>query len=293
MNRKINIKKNIVIGETDKEFLTADFYYPEEAEDLPIVILIHGGGFESGSKEKYKEWGPFLAKSGYATLAINYRLATPSYSTWPAIINDIWAAVNWSVNNSHKFGIEPLKMAMIGDSAGAQLASYFTLAYPVNASFKIRATIAVYGVYNLEQNWLENDDNELNKKLIGQTYIDSPEIYKLASPVNFINEAVKNPAFDTSFFIIWGEKDEHVYPSQSKEFIKKLENAGIDTEYLSIPDKGHLWFNIMPGLDEGSLDSYPNSLVVPRIMNFLNENLSINEVGNFSEKLLHQLKDKT
>src|SRR5699024_12518522 len=107
---------------------------------------IHGGGFESGSKEKYKEWGPFLAKSGYATLAINYRLATPSYSTWPAIINDIWAVVNWSVNNSHKFGIEPLIMAMIGASAGAILASYFTLAYLVTESINIRAPLAAYVV---------------------------------------------------------------------------------------------------------------------------------------------------
>src|SRR5699024_4673670 len=100
MNQKIHIEKNIVVGKTDKEYLTADLYKPITGEDLPVVILIHGGGFESGSKEKYNEWGSYLAEAGYVALSINYRLATPLYPTWPGLLEDVQSAVNWLVNHS-------------------------------------------------------------------------------------------------------------------------------------------------------------------------------------------------
>lgn len=62
--------------------------------------MLHGGGFESGSKEKYIEWGPYLGESGYVAMAINYRLATPSYPTWPGLMDDVRDAVNWIVKNA-------------------------------------------------------------------------------------------------------------------------------------------------------------------------------------------------
>src|SRR5690625_2220809 len=100
VEQQITIENNIVFGKTDKEYLTADVYKPIKGEKLPVLILIHGGGFESGSKEKYNEWGPYLAKQGFVTMSINYRLATPLYSSWPGIIDDVWSAVNWLVKHT-------------------------------------------------------------------------------------------------------------------------------------------------------------------------------------------------
>lgn len=292
MESKIAVERNIVFGKTDKEYLTADIYKPIKGEKLPVILLIHGGGFESGSKEKYDEWGPYLARKGFVAMSINYRLATPLYSSWPGVIDDVWAAVNWLVKHANELRIEPLKMALIGDSAGAYIASLFTLMNPVNASFKVRVVVCVYGIYDLDKSSqeLNHDLNRLNKKLIGSSYEETPEKYKAASPSSYIKHAIKNPAFNTAFLIIWGEKDELVPPSQSKKFAYKLEKASVEIETLSIPDQGHLWFNITAGLAGGTLQDYPNTKVAPKILAYLEDKLLIDQVGNNSRALIESIE---
>ncbi|MEI3608510.1 alpha/beta hydrolase [Pseudogracilibacillus sp. SO10305] len=291
MSKEIFMERNIVVGKTDREYLTADYYSPVEGKDLPILLLIHGGGFESGSKEKYNEWGPYLAKEGYAALSINYRLATPNDASWPGVVDDVQSAINWLVSNANELGIEPLKMAIIGDSAGAHIGALYILQHPVNASFKIRASIGIYGVYDLLGDDLrENEEfKKLAEKLIGSTMIDNPEKYRLASPNYYIEEAVINPVFNPSFLLIWGETDKLVPPSQSKQFAKNLEAFGLEVETLSIPDKGHLWFNITANLEGGSINDYPNTIVAPKILEFLKKNLTIEQVGNNSEALIKNI----
>lgn len=288
MEENIKIKKNIVFGQTDKELLTADVYTPQEGTDLPAVILIHGGAFQSGSKEMYQDWGKYLAESGFVAMAINYRLATETYSIWPGVMDDIQAAVNWLVSRSNDLGIEPQRIGLIGDSAGAYLATQYSLQNPANASFKIRAVVNVYGVYDLEKEW--ENSREMTQKFFGKSYPEAKEDYRIASPINLIESAVNNSVFDTSYFVIWGDTDKVAHPSHSEVLVEKLEKNGVDTKKLIIPNKGHFWFNIIPGLEGGTLQAYPNNEIAPVLLDFLNETLCIPEVGNFAMSRVQTLK---
>src|SRR5690625_5791262 len=98
--------------------------------------------------------------------------------------------------------VEPLKMALMDDSSDLHLATLFTLANPVNASFKIRATVATYGVYNLEQLKAPSDTT---RKMI--TLSINREKYRAASPVHDVDSTVVNPAFDTSFLLTWRSEE--------------------------------------------------------------------------------------
>lgn len=283
MQKNIQIEQNVVFGQTDREYLTADVYRPYEGEDLPAVILIHGGAFQSGSKEMYREWGSYLAESGFVAMAINYRLATFTYSTWPGVLDDVRSAVNWLVSKSNEWKIEPQRIGLIGDSAGAHLAAHFSLIAPANASFKIRAVIGVYGVYDLEQECETSQrDKKLNEKMMGVAFPEARKEFRKASPIHHIKEAVSNSIFDTSYFIIWGETDPVVHPSQSVDFAQKLMEEGVDTKRLAIQDKGHFWLNLIPGVEGGTMKDYPNTEVAPEVLGFLKEKLCVPVVGNFS-----------
>ncbi|WP_240374030.1 alpha/beta hydrolase [Bacillus piscicola] len=285
------MEKNVVYGKTERELLTADVYRPREGEDIPVVILIHGGWFQSGSKEMYKEWGYYLAEAGFAAMAVNYRLMTPDYSIYPAVLHDIHAAVNFIVSHANEWGVEPQRLGIMGDSAGGHLAAQFSFTYATNASFKVRAVVGAYGVYDLEKLWTTSPDNHTRlHRLMGTSYEKDPDIYKKGSPIHGIEGALEHPIFDTSYFLTWGGTDKVVPPDQSEAFAEKLIHAGIHTERVNVPDKGHFWFTILPHIEGGGINDYPNTEVAPKVLKFLKEQLCQEEFGNFSMSRIEQLK---
>lgn len=114
--------------------LHLDAYIPDDALGVtPAVILMHGGGFSEGSKndERIVEYGEFLAARGYAAFAMNYRLvpddppapasweSTPFSSAVHAAIVDAKAAIRYVRANAGAYGVDPNRIAFLGESAGA------------------------------------------------------------------------------------------------------------------------------------------------------------------------------
>ncbi|WP_227002817.1 alpha/beta hydrolase [Salicibibacter kimchii] len=284
---EILIEKNVVFGKTDKENnLTADVYRPNEGEDLPVVLLIHGGAFTSGSKEMYEEWGPYLAQSGFVAVAINYRLYTPEYSTWPGVLEDVKTAANWVVSNANDWDVEPQRMGVIGDSAGGSLANLLAFQSASNSSYNIRGAVSAYGVKDFEkepENYIE---------MFGKDYQKAPHKYQEASPIDYIDEASNSSTFDTSFLVMWGENDTEVRTQTNEEFSNNLDEVGIDVEAIEYPDVGHFWLTDIPGLEKGTLDEYPNTEAAPKILGFLEDKLINTEIKNFSPDTIENLKER-
>src|SRR5699024_4532331 len=132
--------------------------------------------------------------------------------------------------------------------------------------------------------------SDLNRKMIGGTIETHRKSFEEASPVHWVESAASNINFDTRFLLIWGASDQHVAPSQSETFATRLESAGVPVERMSLPDVGHLWFNELPGLSQGSLDSYPNDVVADRIAGFFNSEIMDSHSGNFSDRLIESLR---
>lgn len=101
-----------------------DVYYPEgTAVPLPTVVSIHGGGYVYGSKEIYRRYGMDMARRGFAFVNFNYRLA-PKWK-FPTPLFDTNAVMQWIVKNAHRYHLDPQRIFLVGDSAGAQLASQY------------------------------------------------------------------------------------------------------------------------------------------------------------------------
>lgn len=115
--------RNISYGSHSKESLL-DVYYPDgTTEALPTIVSIHGGGYVYGSKEIYRRFGMDMAKRRFAFVNFNYRLAPKS--KFPAPLADTNAVLEWVVQNHRRYHLDPDRIILIGDSAGAQLASHY------------------------------------------------------------------------------------------------------------------------------------------------------------------------
>ena len=105
-----------------------DVYYPEGTETaLPTIVSIHGGGYVYGSKEIYRRYGMDMAKRGFAFVNFNYRLA-PKWK-FPTPLLDTNAVMQWICDHAEEYHLDPQRIILLGDSAGAQLTSQYAAIY--------------------------------------------------------------------------------------------------------------------------------------------------------------------
>ena len=100
-----------------------DLYLPDCSEKLPLLVLIHGGGFVFGdSQTRQVQWMyRYFRQHGYVCASVNYRLAQEA--PWPAAIEDVKAAIRYLRANADGYGIDAGRIAVWGESAGGYLAA--------------------------------------------------------------------------------------------------------------------------------------------------------------------------
>ncbi|MBP5183651.1 MAG: alpha/beta hydrolase [Lachnospiraceae bacterium] len=133
-----------------------DLYLPDngkkagaEGKGFPVIVDIHGGGYFYGDKELYRFYTMHLARSGFAVINFNYRLAPEN--SFPAPLEDTYAVFLWISENYEKYGLDPSCVFLTGDSAGAQLSSQFAVIcsnreYAELFGFNIPENICLKGV---------------------------------------------------------------------------------------------------------------------------------------------------
>ena len=115
--------RNLPYAGTDNPRQTLDLFLPKDRKkdaSLPMIVYIHGGGWKNGSKESViGKLAPYLKTDSFAVAAINYRLS--GESIWPSQIHDCKAAIRWLKGNAKKYGFDPGRLAVWGNSAGGHL----------------------------------------------------------------------------------------------------------------------------------------------------------------------------
>lgn len=103
-----------------------DIYFPAGTTTaLPTIVNVHGGGYAYGDKELYRYYCMSLAEHGFTIVNFSYRLAPES--RYPAQIEDVNSACIYALNHAEEYHIDPNHVFMVGDSAGAQLASQYAV----------------------------------------------------------------------------------------------------------------------------------------------------------------------
>lgn len=118
----MKVLKDVAYAPEHGERGLLDVMLPDEAEERPVVVVIHGGGFQALNKERMGRVGTFLVEAGFAVVNINYRLL-PEHA-FPAPLEDALAACRWVKEGDHTglSGQRRDRVAVLGGSAGAYLA---------------------------------------------------------------------------------------------------------------------------------------------------------------------------
>ncbi|MBV9795401.1 MAG: alpha/beta hydrolase [Actinobacteria bacterium] len=100
-----------------------DVYRPRASATAPrpVILWVHGGGFLASNAAQFGDWGVLLAHQGYVVALLDYSLAPQTH--YPAPVRQANAALAWLSQHARQFGGGPARMAVGGDSAGAQIAS--------------------------------------------------------------------------------------------------------------------------------------------------------------------------
>ena len=210
-----------------------DLYKPGGRAAPPIVVVIHGGSWRGGDEKQLPKLNWHLVRRGYAVAAISYRLA-PEYK-FPAALDDVRSAVAFLKTRARLLGIDPNRIALLGRSAGGQLAllTAYTASDPA-----IRGAISLYGVTDLRWGW----DHPANPRVInsrevlgnylGGSPAEIATTYEQASPVNFVQSAVPT-------LLVHGARDELVSPAHARMLTDKLRRAGKPVTYVELPWSTH------------------------------------------------------
>lgn len=145
--------------------LVEDFFIPGPAGDVPVrhyrahhdgedgrpvAIFLHGGGWIVGSRDTHDRMCRLLAvESGWDVLSVDYRLAPEN--PFPASVEDCFAAVDWVASDGVSRGLDPTRIALAGDSAGANMAAACLIhARDKGLGGHLRAGLLFYGAYGLK-----------------------------------------------------------------------------------------------------------------------------------------------
>jgi acetyl esterase/lipase len=115
------VKRDIPYAEPADARQTLDVYAPENAKNLPVVVWIHGGGWQTGDKSEVQTKPQAFVDKGFVFVSTNYRLL-PNVDMG-TIVRDVAKSVRWVHDHAAEFGGDPNRMLIMGHSAGAQLAA--------------------------------------------------------------------------------------------------------------------------------------------------------------------------
>lgn len=263
--------KNIVYSTAGGVNLMLDITKKKvSAKPVPVLLLVHGGGWVAGSRADMASLAPIFAQYDFACVNIEYRLA-PQFQ-WPAQLDDLQAAVRWiRANNTYNF--DKTRIAAFGISAGGHLVSMLGV-NPANtkvdagttARNQINAVISYAGPTDMIMFWQHRVNQPPADRavvesclpaLFGGTYEEVPKKYKEASPFHVANRN------STPMMFLQGDIDTLVPKEQTINMFNNLQSKGVDTDII-----------VMPGVGHGGFGDDPN-MVLQRMLTFLSKNLKI------------------
>ncbi len=233
-NGGVSVSKNIPYGNQPLQDL--DIYYPKPlaqamkaqgviSERYPLVVFVHGGSWENGTKEDYAFVGQSLARAGYITAVINYRKA-PEH-VYPAYVEDTAKAIAWSYDNATSFYADPQRIGVVGHSAGA----FNMMAAISNADF-----LAPYGVRPSDI-----------KAVVGIAGPYSYDFRQFSSASAFAPDATPDEVMpdrqikgtQPPYLLLTAENDKIVYDVNTIKMTQALKDAGARVENGNIEGASH------------------------------------------------------
>jgi acetyl esterase len=240
-------QKDVEFARPGGKALLLDLHVPDGPGPFPAAILVHGGGFDEGSRStNVRPLFQPLADAGYAWFSIDYRMA-PEYR-FPQANEDMDAAIKWVKANAKTYHVNPAKIVLMGESAGGFLVNY-TGTHETPAT-KVAAVVDIYGTVDfvkLAQQRVEHPERfnmaSINRhmskggsiRFFGAEGTDDASLSKLRaiSPLFAVHKGMP------PFLCIHGTKDDQVSYDQSPAMCDAMKKVGVACEIITVEGGGH------------------------------------------------------
>jgi len=244
-----------VVAHTDGQDLTVAIYRPPTgAKHAPVFLYIHGGGFMIGTNTETAADLRWFADRGWAVFSIDYRLFTAGHPTWDKAPADVACGLAWVSANAARYGGDPARIVLLGDSAGGNLA--INLAYgiargdmqsPCGSLVRPQAVVVQYPAVDPAAVYARGypvpgfEPQMLMAGYVGGTPEQYPDRVQAISSATYLSD--KAPPT----LIIEPERDGLVVSDSVYAFADKARAAGIDVELVRIPFANHIYNQIAQG----------------------------------------------
>lgn len=240
-------RKDVEYARPDGKPVLLDVHVPDGPGPFPAAILVHGGGFDQGSKStNVRPLFEPLSNAGFAWFSIDYRLAPQA--KFPQANADVESAITWVKTHASEYRVDPSKIALIGESAGGFLVNY--AGTHETPETRVAAVVDFYGPVDygkLAQLRLDHPErfnmttisrhagNGGGIHFFGAEQLDAAgraKLQKLA-PIAAVHQGMP------PFLCIHGTKDDQVDYEQSTAMCSAMHKAGVPCELITIEGGGH------------------------------------------------------
>lgn len=250
MPENVTVQRNVLFEKSGERNLYLDIYNPAQKTKgkLPAVLMVHGGGWRSGDRSHNNTLARQLAAKGFVTATADYRLSTQSL--YPAAVLDVKTAIRWLRANAETYGIDTAKIAILGFSAGGQLAALVGTTNDSELydettqkfSSRVQAIVDIDGTLAFIHP--ESGEGDDSRSISAATYwfgyskTEKPERWHEATA---LNHAGKN----TPPIVFINSSVARMHAGRD-DMIRKLNRFGIYSEVHTFPDAPHTFMFFDP-----------------------------------------------
>lgn len=244
----VNQKKEIIYKKIKDRELHLDAYYNKTKKRNPAIVIIHGGGWRSGNKSQMETFAIEMASKNYSCFNVEFRLSLEAQ--YPAAIFDVKNAIQYIKKNARKFNVDTTKIAILGCSSGAQMASLIGTTngkpafedthHKVKFSSKVNAIVNIDGTLAFKHP--ESVEGKVAGLWLGGSYEEIPTIWEQAAPLN--NTDKNTPP------ILFINSSIPRFHAGRDDMIVILNKYCIYSEIKTLPNSPHSFWFLNPWFDE-------------------------------------------
>jgi acetyl esterase/lipase len=265
----IDVKHDIVYAKPGKKPLKYDVFTPKGAKNLPIIVIIHGGGWVTNDENVMRGLARELTRGGkFVVASIDYRWGgkadgDATHNTMANLIEDVFGATAHIMEHAQEYGGDPARIFLTGDSAGGHLSAAGSLMIEMIGDRGFGKTA---GVFEFNPTYLPKKKSvaQVRKEMLTAVKAAAPsygvfdgpwlnhysqdpkatDAWKAAiSPQRFIPKASVRAVPQ---YLTRGTRDPLIQDEMCKSFMEALVNAGQRVQYVQVGGAQHAFFDWKP-----------------------------------------------